>query len=104
MKIIFGGFNIYTIQILALIPEERTCWHKKRKKKISCYLHAFIEAVLLLGSVRAQVAGIEMLKTHVAAEFLGLRDLLKCSAAGNGNNTQSKEAAQRITSIFVQHD
>lgn len=68
------------------------------------YLHAFMETVFPLGSVRAQVPGIEMLKTHVAPEFLELRDLLKCSAAGNGNNTHSKEMAQRITSIFVQHD
>lgn len=56
------------------------------------------------GSVRAQVPGTEMLKTHVATEFLEPRDLLKCSAAANGNNTHSKEIAQRITSIFVQHD
>lgn len=57
-----------------------------------------------IGSVRAQEPGIEMLKTHVAPEFFQLRALLKCSAAANGNNTHSKEVAQRITSIFVQHD
>lgn len=68
------------------------------------YLHAFMEAVFPSGSVRAQVVGIEMLQSHVAAEFLELRDLLKCSAAGNGNNTHSKDTAQRITSIFAQHD
>lgn len=76
----------------------------RTKKGMTWYLHAFMETVFLLGSVRAQVPGIEMLKTHVAPEFLELRDLLKCSAAGNGNNTHSKEMAQRITSIFVQHD
>lgn len=73
-------------------------------KRMSWYLHAFMEAVFLLGSVRAQVPGIEMVQTHVAPEIPELRDLLKCPAAGNGNNTHSKEMAQRITSIFVQHD
>lgn len=73
-------------------------------KRTALYLHVFMEAVFPLHPVRAQVLGIEMLKNHVARELLELWDLFKCSAAGNGNNTHSKEMAQRITSIFVQHD
>lgn len=57
-----------------------------------------------LSPLRAQVLWTETRKNHVAPGFLQLRDLLKCPAAGSGHNTHSKEAAQRITSIFVQHD
>lgn len=73
-------------------------------KKITLYLHAFMETVFPLHPVRAQVLWTEMYKNHVARKLLELRDLLKCPAAGNGNNTHSKETTQRITSIFVQHD
>lgn len=69
------------------------------------YLHAFMETVFPLQPVRAQVLWTEMYKNHVARKLLELvQDLFKYLAAGNGNNTHSKEMAQRITSIFVQHD
>lgn len=49
-------------------------------------------------------SGLKYSKNHVAHKLLQLRDLFKCPDAENGNNTHSKEMAQRITSIFVQHD
>lgn len=73
-------------------------------KKITSHLHAFMGTVFQFHPVRAQVLWTEMYQNHVARELLELRDLFKCPAAGNGNNTHSKEMAQRITSIFVQHD
>lgn len=86
------------------MPTPESSEHTGGEKKITLYLHAFMEPVFPLHPVRAQVLWTEMYKKHVARELLELRDLFKCPAAGNGNNTHSKEMAQRITSIFVQHD
>lgn len=58
-------------------------------KKTTLYLNAFMETVFPLYPVRAQVLWTEMYKNHVARKLLELRDLFKCPAAGNGNNTHS---------------
>lgn len=75
----------------------------KKKRSLCICMHLW-EQFPPLRPVRAQVAWTEMYQNHVARELLELGDLLKCAAAANGNNTHGKETAQRITSIFGQHD
>lgn len=86
------------------MPTLKSSDHMVVKKRSLCICMHLWETVFPLHPVRAQVGWTEMYKNHVARELHELRDLFECPAAGNGNNTHSKEMTQRITSIFVQHD